>query len=261
MTTAVKEKKPFLPQRKRPDVAPAGAVAVRTGVVPRGAANLAPLAIGADPRVHLLPLEVTQRKKIKQLKRRLLFAGAFVVALVAAGYGLATIAQSSSQSQLTSAQATTTQLLAQQSKYGEVNKINSDAAAIQQAQKTTTTQEILWAPYLASVEATLPSNATITAVSASIDAPFGGAPSTGAAAATTVPLQGPRIATLDLTVAMQQADIPTWLTTLPTLKGFVDATPDSVTATTGGFYSVVVTLHINDKAISGRFSKAAGATK
>jgi hypothetical protein len=76
-----------------------------------------------------------------------------------------------------------------------------------------------------------------------------------------VPLQGPRIATLDLTVAMLQADVPTWLTTLPTLKGFVDATPDSVTATTGGYYAVVVTLHINAKAVSGRFTKAAGTSK
>ncbi len=29
----------------------------------------------------------------------------------------------------------------------------------------------------------------------------------------------------------------------------------------GGYYTVVVTLHINDKAVSGRFAKAAGTNK
>jgi Tfp pilus assembly protein PilN len=261
MTTAVKEKKPFLPQRK-PQVPAAGAaVTLRAGAgaAPRGVANLTPLAIGGDPRVHLLPLEVTQRKKVKRLKRRLLFAGAVVVAIAAVGYGLASFELSTAQGQLNAAQATTSQLLAQQAKYGEVTKINSDAAAILQAQKTTTTQEILWAPYLSDIEATLPATATVTAVSAQLDTPFGSP--AASTATTTVPLQGPRIATLNLTVAMLQADIPTWLTTLPTLKGFVDATPDSVTATTGGYYTVVVTLHINDKAVSGRFAKAAGTNK
>jgi Tfp pilus assembly protein PilN len=260
MTTAVKEKKPFLPQRKPQVAAPGAAVTLRAGGAPRGVANLAPLAIGGEPRVHLLPADVTDRKKIKGLKRRLLFAGAIVVALVAVGYGLATVGLSSAQAQLTSTQATTTQLLAEQSKYGDVTKVNSDAAAIQQAQKTTTAQEILWAPYLASIEATLPANAAITDADGSIDAPFGGAASTSSATST-VPLQGPRIATLNLTVAMLQADVPTWLTTLPNLKGFVDATPDSVTATTDGYYAVVVTIHINDKAVSGRFTKAAGTSK
>jgi Tfp pilus assembly protein PilN len=259
MTTAVKEKKPFLPQRKPQVAAPGAAVTLRAGGAPRGVANVAPLAIGGEPRVHLLPADVTDRKKIKGLKRRLLFAGAVVLVVVAGGYGVATFGLSNAQSQLTSAQATTTQLLAEQSKYGEVTKVNSDSSAILQAQKTTTAQEILWAPYLASVEATLPANATITDAAGSIDAPFGGAASTSGTS--TVPLQGPRIATLDLTVAMLQADVPTWLTTLPTLKGFVDATPDSVTATTGGYYAVVVTLHINAKAVSGRFTKAAGTSK
>jgi Tfp pilus assembly protein PilN len=258
MTTAVKEKKPFLPQRK-PQIQPGGgAVALRGGPAPRAAVGLAPLAIGGDPRVHLLPLEVTERKKVKNLKRRLLLAGAFVVVLVVAGYGLATVVLSTAQSQLDSAHNTTALLLSQQAKYGDVTKVNSDAAAILQAQKTATAQEILWAPYLASIEATLPGDAAITAVNAGIDAPLGAAPAAGG---TAVPLQGPRIATVSLTVNMQQSEIPAWLNTLPSLTGYVDATPDSVTQSSGSDYVLVVTLHINDKALSGRYTKAAGTTK
>jgi Tfp pilus assembly protein PilN len=262
MTTAVKEKKPFLPQRKPQVQTGGGAVALRGGPAPRAAASLAPLIIGGDPRVHLLPLGVTERKKLKGLKRRLLFAGAFVVALVVVGYGLATVVLSTAQSQLDSAHSRTALLLSQQAKYGEVTKVNSDAAAILQAQKTATAQEILWAPYLATIEATLPLDATVSGVNATMDAPLGGA--TGSTGATTgVPLQGPRIATVLLTINMQQSEIPTWLNALPSLDGFVDATPNSVTASTGGggVYVLAVTLHINDKAISGRFTKAAGTTK
>jgi Tfp pilus assembly protein PilN len=258
MTTAVKEKKPFLPQRKPQIPSGGGAVAIRGGAAPRAAASLAPLTIGGDPRVHLLPLSVTERKKTKSLKRRLLFAGAFVVALVVVGYGLATVVLTTAQSQLDSAHNATAVLLSQQAKFGDVTKVNSDAAAILQAQKTATAQEILWAPYLASIEATLPADAAITAVNAGMDAPLGSAPASGT---TTVPLQGPRIATVLLTVNMQQSEIPTWLNSLPSLKGYVDATPDSVTQSNGSVYVLVVTLHINDKAVSGRFTKDAGTTK
>jgi type IV pilus assembly protein PilN len=260
MTTAVKEKKPFLPQRK-PQVQPAGgAVALRGRPAARATSALAPLTIGGDPRVHLLPAGVTERKKVKNLKRRLLFAGAFVVVLVIAGYGLATVVLSTAQAQLDAAHSATAALLTQQAKFGDVTKVNADAAAIQQAQKTATAHEILWAPYLSTIEATLPSGGAITGVNASMDAPFGGTPG-GSAETNAVPLQGPRIATVVLTVRMPQGDIPAWLNALPSLKGFVDATPNSVASSSDGVYVAVVTLHINDKAISDRFTKAAGTKK
>jgi hypothetical protein len=260
MSTAVKEKKPFLPQRKASAPANGGAVALR-GSGGRPTAGLAVLTIGGEPRVHLLPQEVTERKKVKELKRRLLLVAVLVVAVVAVAYGLATFALTAAQAQLDGAHNATAQLLVEQSKFGAVTKINSDIASIQQSQKTATAQEILWAPYLASVEQTLPSDASITAVSAQMDTPFGTA--AVAAPPTTVPLQGPRIATLQLTVVMAQSEIPGWLNELPSLKGFVDATPDSVTAVSaaGGSYTVVATIHINGAAISQRFSKNAGGTK
>jgi hypothetical protein len=261
MSTTVKEKKPFLPQRKTPAPAPGGQVALRGAAGTRPGVALAGLVIGGEPRVHLLPQEVAERKKVKRLKRRLLFAAVFVVALVAIGYGLTTLSLTTVQSQLASAQATTAQLVAQEGKYSAVTKVNSDIAAIQQSQKMATAQEILWAPYLATLEAGLPAGSSISAVSATIDSPLG-APASSTAT-TAVPLQGPRIATLQLTVLMNQADVPGWLNTLPTLKGFVDATPNSVTAggSGGNPYTVVVTIHINSAAVSNRFTKSAGGTK
>ena len=71
MTTAVKEKKPFLPQRKNAVVlSPAGG-APTVSVASRGNGAPANLVVGGEPRVHLLPADVTERKGLRVLKRRL----------------------------------------------------------------------------------------------------------------------------------------------------------------------------------------------
>jgi Tfp pilus assembly protein PilN len=259
MTTAVKEKKPFLPQRRVAPQASGGAVAIRGASAGRVTVGASPLIIGGEPRVHLLPVEVIERKKFKEVKRRLLFAGVVVLAIVLVGYALVAVSLTAVQSQLAAAQATTAQLVAQQSKYSSVTNVNNDIAAIQQSQKTATAQEILWAPYLLTIESSLPAGASISLFSATTDSPLG-APAT---ASTVVPLQGPRIATVQLTVLMNQADVPGWLNTLPSLTGFVDATPNSVTAsnTATGPYTVSVTIHINSDAVSNRFTKTTGDNK
>jgi hypothetical protein len=252
MSTMVKEKKPFLPQRK----APAGGAVAVVGSPARTTSSANVLAIGAEPRVHLLPTQVIGRKKLRILKRRLGFAVIVVVALVAAAYGAVTVSAAAAQTRLSAAQSQAAQLVAQQGKYGEVLKIKSDVAAIQTAQKTGTAQEILWAPYITAFQNTLPAGTTIVGITAAIDAPF-----TAPLSTQTVPLVGPHIATVNATVLMPQADISPWLTTLPTLKGFVDATPDSVTSTLTANYTVVVTVHMNGDALSHRFTKAAGTNK
>jgi hypothetical protein len=214
------------------------------------------LAIGGQPRVHLLPPQVIARKKAKALRRRLGLGVLGVVVLVAAGAGLATVAMISSQSALLEAQSQTSSLLQQQAKYGDVLKVKSDSALIQSSQKLATVQEIAWQPYISDIEKTLPAGASITTLSASIDAPF------QPPVASTVPLQGPRIATVNVTLAMPQGSIASWLDTLPSLKGFVDATPNSVAiGADGGAYAVSVTIHINSDALANRFTKATGATK
>jgi hypothetical protein len=256
MTTAVKEKKPFLPQRK--SAAPSGAVAIRTGgaaTSPRGAAGGA-ITVGGEPRVHLLPADVTARKRFKEVRRRLVSAAIVVAVLVLVGYGYVTYTLATAQSALTSAQASTAAILTQQSKYGEVTKIKADAASIQAGQKTATAQEILWAPFVSAFQATLPAGGSILALTPNIDTPFSSAVTPDA-----IPLQGPHIATVAATVVMPQGDVPVWLNTLPKLKGFVDVTPGSVSSAGGGLYNVVVTLHLDGKAISGRFTKTTGSTK
>jgi hypothetical protein len=49
--------------------------------------------------------------------------------------------------------------------------------------------------------------------------------------------------------------------TLPSIKGFVDEMPGSVTLNTDGSYSVAITMHLNKDALANRFTKDAGQSK
>jgi len=252
-TAKVKVSKPFLPVRKpKPGAAettgrPVAAKPV--SVTTRGASVL---VVGGEPRVHLLPKEVIERKKSKAINRRLGFGVVGVVVVVGLGLAAATLEMTSAQSSLDSAQAQSAALLSQRAKYGVVTKIKADAAAIQSSQKQATAQEIAWQPYVASIQNTLPAGASITSINVGIDSPF------AAPAVSTIPLQGPRIATVKATLSMQQATISSWLDSLANVKGFVDATPDSVNIATDGSYVVSVTIHVNSDALANRFTKAAG---
>jgi hypothetical protein len=260
MTTAVKEKKPFLPQRKNAVVLSSAGGAPSASVANRGNAAPANLVVGGEPRVHLLPADVAERKNLRVLKRRLAMALVAAVVLVGAGYGLETFNLSSAQTQLQTEQATTAQLLAKQAQFSEVTKVQSDIAAIQAGQTSGTTQEILWAPFIKDMQATLPAGASIISFLGVIDLP-----SASGAPAAAVPLQGPRIATVNVTVSIAQGDVPGWLTALPKLKGYVDASPSSLTAPAAGSgvtnYTLILTMHLDEKAHSTPFTKAAGTTK
>jgi hypothetical protein len=261
MTTAVKEKKPFLPQRRTPaPVAGDNSVAVR-GALPTRSASPVHLVVGGEPRVHLLPAEVSQRKKLRELKRKLLTYGVIALVLVFAAYGAATFVLTTAQGSLDSARTATAQLLTQQAKYGEVTKVNSDITAIKGAQVETTNQEILWEPFVAKLQATLPSDAILSSVTASIDAPSGATNDTGAAAPPAVPLQQTHIATVLIVTTMAQSEVPGWLDRLPLLTGYADAEVTSATQAGSNRFVVDVTLHLNSDAISGRFTKTGSTTK
>ncbi len=264
MSTAVKEKKPFLPQRRSAAPVEPGALQTRAaaGAVGRASSSPVHLIVGGEPRVHLLPADVVERKNLRALKRKLLTYGAVVVLLVFVAYGVATFLLTTAQNQLDAAQSNTASLLIQQAKYGQVTKVNTDIASIKAAQTSTTTQEILWAPLIQSIEGTLPSDAALSGITASIDTPLGTSTSTSTTqTAPSIPLEGPRIATITVEVTMAQSEVPGWIDRLPTLKGYVDAEVASVTQSGTGDYAVSATIHLNSGAVSGRFATKGGTAK
>ncbi len=231
-----------------------------TALVARTNNPIEGLTLGGEPRVHLLPPQVLLDRKGRVVRRRLGVGILAVLVLVAIGFGVASLTLVNSQANLLTAQNQTSSILQQQAKYGDVLKVKADASAIQASQKLATAQEILWAPFYESFEDTLPAGATVTSLSASLDDPFGTTPVSPTT--TTGPLEGVHIATINGTVTMPQASIAGWLNVLPKLKGFVDVTPNNVAASSGGNYTVTITMHIDKDVLADRFTKNnTGSTK
>jgi hypothetical protein len=226
-----------------------------TAVVQRNLAPIEGLTIGGEPRVHLLPPQVLITRQGKVVRRRLGFGVIAVVVLVAAGYGAASLSLANSQSNLLAAQDQTSSILQQQAKYGDVLKVKADAAAIQSSQKVATAQEILWSPFYASFEATLPAGASINTASVSLDDPFS---KSAPAVSATGPVQGAHVATINSTLVIPQGSISSWLDSLGSLKGFVDVTPNSVVVAQGNLYTVSITMHIDQDVLANRFANDTG---
>lgn len=204
------------------------------------------LIVGGQPRVHLLPPEVTQRKNGRALRRRLGVGVIVAIIVMAVAIGLTTVAMLAAQASLASEQDRANDLVAQQAKYADVTRVQTDVTSIKNSQIIATSQEIAWQPYIKDLQDTLSSGMEITAFAASLDA------TSATGAVTSVPLQGPRIATLKVSVTSPQASISKWLDDLQGLTGFVDETPGSV-ALDGKTYKVDVVIHINSEALENRF--------
>jgi hypothetical protein len=256
MTTTAKAPRKAAVGPKRPRTS--ASAEAGTALATRNTAPIEGLVIGGEPRVHLLPPHVLIHRRARIVRRRLGFGVVGVLLLVVVGFGAANLSMINSQSNLLAAQSETSSILQQQAKYGDVLKVKADASAIQSSQKLATAQEILWAPFYTSFEATMPADSSITSLSAAVDDPFG-VSSTPAAASG--PLQGVHVATIQGTLTMPQSSISGWLDSLTTLKGFVDVTPNSVTSGDGGIYTVSITMHINKDVLANRFTKVTGDNK
>jgi Tfp pilus assembly protein PilN len=217
----------------------------RPGAVAPGPAD----GIGRAPSVDLLPQSIRDQASQKHLRRRLMACVAGAAVLVAAGFGGALQYSAAQQQDLLAAQAETGTLLTERAGFAEFIGIRDRVALAEVAQRVAASTEVDWSAYLRELQRTLPDGVKLTATSidsASPIAMFGQA---------TVPLEGPRIATLNFTATSRTLpDVPNWLDSLGSLPAFVDAVPNSVTLDEGGVYVVNITMHIGADAYSGRFS-------
>lgn len=210
-----------------------------------------PLVIGGVPRVDLLPSEVHVHRRQRATVRRA-WAGVVLVALVVGiGAGAASLARSSAADDLATAQAETLSLQQQQQQFRDVRTTESSSALLESAQTVGGATEIDWSETLAAVKAKLPAGVAITGVtidSATAEDPYPQSDD---------PLQPQRVATvtLDATSATLPS-VPAWITALGDLRGFADATADSVTKgnTSGDGYTVTLTIHLDEKAYDDRYA-------
>lgn len=211
--------------------------------------NAPVLVVGGEPRIDLLPPEVRASQRARSTRRMLAYgvvAVAVVMAVAVAGSSLLAV---QAQSDLAAAQAETQSLLLQQQKYIEVRTVQGDVMLVKAGQEVGASTEIQWKDYLDKVQATLPSGVTIQSVTIDSSTPL------AVYQQATVPLQGPRVATITFEASSPVLpQLPAWMTALSTLPGFADATPDSVNLDkTTNAYTAKITMHVNSDAFDGRF--------
>lgn len=221
----------------------------RAKEAPNRAKDKDSLVLGGEPRVDLLPPEIKAARKAKAVRRGLAFGVLGALVVVSAGIVFASWLAAQSQEKLSDAQARTATLLAEQTKYVEVRKVQEAVDTAIDARELGASTEIDWRSYLESIRAILPGDVTIDSVvvdSASPLVPY---------QAPSAPLQEERIGTLRLTLGSPSLPaVPEWLNMMKTLPGFADATPDSITQSDTGAYVVELTMHINEAAYSQRFA-------
>ena len=207
----------------------------------------APPQLSASPRANLLPPEIGQNQRKAAVRRglRLGVVAAFVV--VALGVAGSVYLEISAQAALANAQAEKQALAAQLGSFSDVQTTIDGVAQGKAATLVAGSTDIDWSSYLKDLQASLPADVTLTDVTISTVG------AQGAFAQSTVPLEQPRIAELTFTAeTLTLPSIPSWINGLSDLKGFADASPQSLT-NSDGVYTAAVTMHINSGAFSHRY--------
>jgi len=217
------------------------------------ASAAAPLVVGGEPRISLLPPEVTAARKGRANRRLLGFVVVGVVLIVGATCGAVVWQSMQAQAALASAQERTTQLLQEQLKYSDVRSVQEEVNRTVAARQVGASTEVDWKAYLQGISRVLPGNVTINTVTVDAASPL------AAYDQPTAPLQAQRVATLTLTITSPNLPIvPEWLEALKTLPGYADGTPSAITQDDSGAYTVNLTMHINEGAYSHRFAVEEG---
>jgi len=206
-------------------------------------------ALGGEPRVSLLPAEVNDFHKAREVRRRL--GGAVVVALIVVIAGIvgAYLLQADAQNRLAAARQTTVTLAAEEAQYAELRAIKTGTALIEAGQIVGASTEIDWKDYIERLQAALPEGTALTSVAIDSASPFADY------AQSSVPLEGSRVATLVFTATSPSLpSVPDFLDRLAELPGFADAVPGSVSIQEGSIYNVNITMHINSDAFTHRFA-------
>lgn len=212
------------------------------------------LVVGGIPRIDLLPPEVHQRIRARKVRRGLGMLVVAVVVAVGGGTAAAMLNAAASEAALDEAQARTQELLAQQVEFMEVTQLANTKAAIEQALLVGSSTEILWPEYLAAVNATLPPGTAISSLTVTGSSPIALVPQPS------LPLQVPRVATVQLSVAAPDlATVSAWISRLPELPGFADATLASIEPAEAGVRANV-TLNITHEAFANRYAPVDAAS-
>jgi len=214
------------------------------------------LVIGGPARANLLPPEVDAAAQGKVVRRNAVVIVVVALLVVIAGYAGAMVLSLAARAELAAENQRTQDLLVEQAQFTEVRSVKSLLETAIAARVAATSTEIDWKNYLDEIQAILPAGTVVTNVVAQAATPV------SAFAQPSVPLQGDRIGELTFTaISASLPDVETWLQSLMTLTGYVDASPGTVSLQGDGTYQVNITMHINKDALLLRFDEEALAAR
>ncbi|NYF09626.1 hypothetical protein HDC94_000782 [Leifsonia sp. AK011] len=172
---------------------------------------------GAVPRVDLLPPEVHERRRTAAARSTILLLAVLAVVLVAGGFAFASLLAIQTSSALASEQERTLDLLAQQGEFIEVRQVQARVSASEAAERVALSTEVDWPAIIREVISAQPPGMVLQNVDIVSATP------TTAFPQATVPLQGARIASMDVSFASPVA---------PDIASAVDSIAANVTGVT-----------------------------
>ena len=221
--------------------------------------------VGTMPRVNLIPPEIAEAARFRQLQLAMGAAIAASAVLVGGLYMHEHSGVSAAQSSLDSAKAQQASL---QTKLASLQTVKNTFAAVQAKQAVLDQamgQEIRWSYYLNDLALKVPSNVWLNTVQAS-ESTAPGATSTSASPTSTSASLGAvsdviGTITFDGT-GLRHDDVAKWLDALARLKGFSDPTfSKSVESAIGprGVVAFESETNVTNEALSGRYTPKAGS--
>lgn len=198
--------------------------------------------VGSYAQVSLLPRELLLGDRRRAVRRRLV-AGVVVTAVVVAGGVAASAAVAVGAGADLAVQTAQQSALAQQlQQYGDVQRLESSLALDKAAVRVGSSTAIDWDPQIDRIKRDLPAGFAISAIATDSATPIAdyGQGST--------PLDVPRAASVTITAKTPSiAGLPAWIASVTALPEVADASP-AVSSGDGGKYTVVLTVHLTDKA-------------
>lgn len=210
----------------------------------------APLVLGGEPRVDLMPAEVRVKRRGRGIRRLLALVLLLAVAAVAGGVVWATVRAATATAGLQLAQARTAELLNEQLQYAEVTQVIALTNKLEADRLAVTATEVHWREQLQPLLAVLPEGSVVTSLQGRY--PALGEPELGVAG----PLREPRAVEVNLQVFTTTVpQVTTWLRALAGTPAFADEMP-SVVLLEGEGYLTTLSLNLGPDALAERFGPA-----
>lgn len=206
---------------------------------------------------NLLPPEVIVARRVRALRKVIVFALALVLVLAAAGYGYAFWRARAASSALNAEQSRTTELQRQEDQYADVVRMQGTVASVKAQVATLLAKDVDIAQLINGVVAKLPAGATLAQLSLALSTGTTGpgAPAVNTANQATLDTSGrPHIGTINLTgQAHDLNQVAAFVSGLASVPGVVGVLP---TSQQGNAASVqfTVQLTLTDQVLSHRYA-------